>query len=108
MKRTFSILGVILLAASVVSATAAMAQAPHPEKQPEKQIEGKIKSVERDGGVVMLEDGTRLMIPAFVRVQRDALKEGVPVKASYEESGGQKIVTSIEVRGAPNREEPNW
>jgi len=95
MKRTLSILVVILLAASVVSATAAMAQAPHPEKQ----IEGMIKSVDPDRGVVMLEDGTKLMIPAAVRVQRDALREGVPVKASYEESGGQKIVTSIEVPG---------
>ncbi len=94
MKRTFSILVVILLAASVVSATEVMAQAAQ-----EKQIEGMIKSVDPNGGVVMLEDGTRLMIPASVRVQRDALKEGVPVKASYEETGGQKIVTSIEVPG---------
>jgi Cu/Ag efflux protein CusF len=94
MKRGFSILVVILLAASVVSATEAMAQAAQ-----EKQIEGMIKSVDPDRGVVVLEDGTRLMIPAAVRVQRDALREGVPVKASYEESGGQKIVTSIEVPG---------
>jgi len=94
MKRTLSILVVILLAASIVSATEAMAQAAQ-----EKQIEGTIKSVDPDGGVIMLEDGTRLMIPASVRVQRDALREGAPVKARYEESGGQKIVTSIEVPG---------
>ncbi len=106
MKRTVSILVVALLAASVVSTAHVMAQGlPYPgmpagsgAPAEAKQIEGKIKSVDPDGGVVTLEDGTRLMIPASLKVQRDALKEGATVKASYEEKGGQKIVTSIEVQ----------
>lgn len=107
MKRTVSILVVVLLAASVMSAAHVTAQGlPYPgmpsgsgaPAEAKKQIEGTIKSVDPDGGVVTLGDGTRLMIPASVRIQRDALKEGAAVKASYEERGGQKIVTSIEVR----------
>ena len=105
MKRILSILAVVLLAASVVSTAHVMAQAPQPYTQmpggsgapaEAKQIEGKIKSF--NGGVVTLEDGTKLMIPASVKVQRDALKEGATVKASYEERTGLKIVTSIEVQ----------
>ncbi len=76
-----------------------MAEAAQEKQAQEKQIEGMIKSVDPDRGVVMLEDGTRLVIPAALRVQRDTLREGAPVKASYEETGGQKIVTSIEVPG---------
>ncbi len=107
MKRTLSILVVILLA-SVMSAAPVMAQAPQPYPQmpggsgapaeAKKQVEGTIKSVDPDGGVVTLDDGTKLMIPASLRTQRGALKEGAMVKASYEDRGGQKIVTSIEVR----------
>lgn len=64
----------------------------------ERDIQGTIRSVDPDGGVVVLEDGTRLTIPASLRPHRDALKEGATVKVSYEERGGEKVVTSIEVR----------
>jgi hypothetical protein len=105
MKRTLSILVVILLA-SVMSAAHVMAQGlPYPgtpggsgAPAEAKQIEGKIKSVDPDGGVIMLDDGTRLMVPASARLRRDALKEGATVKVSYEERAGQKIITSIEVQ----------
>ena len=94
MKRTLSILVVILLA-SVMSAAPVIAQgAGAPAEM--KQIEGKIKTV--DGGLVTLDDGTKLMIPASVKVERASLKEGATVKASYEQRAGQNIVTSIEVR----------
>jgi hypothetical protein len=63
-----------------------------------QQIEGKIKSVDPAGRMVTLEDGTKLMIPPALNVQRGALKEGAIVKASFEERGGQKVVTSLEVR----------
>jgi hypothetical protein len=49
--------------------------------------------------MLTLEDGTQLTIPPTVNVPRGALKEGAIVKASFEERGGQKIVTSLEVRG---------
>ncbi len=74
--------------------------APEAEKGEKKDIvEGKIKSVEPSGGSmkVTLDDGTQLMIPASLKVQRAALKEGAALKASFEEKGGQKVVTAIQV-----------
>jgi copper chaperone CopZ len=88
-----------------MSAAPVMAQVPQPYPQipagagapaEAKQIEGKIKTV--DGGLVTLDDGTKLMIPASVKVERASLKEGATVKASYEQRAGQNIVTSIEVQ----------
>ena len=81
MKRGFVVLA-LLVAASIAWA--------------DQTIEGEIMSVDRHG--VTLHDGTKLMIPPYVEVQRDTLKEGVIVKATYEEKGGQKVVTSIMVQ----------
>ncbi len=124
MKRAFAILTALLL---VVGWTAgAMAQAPKPGAPPgapaqpcapgapgappapgakpgaEKpgsamEVEGKIKAV--TGNKVTLDDGTQLEIPATVKVNKSELKPGAMVKASYEEKGGKKIVTSLEVKG---------
>jgi hypothetical protein len=58
-------------------------------------IEGKIAKV--SGANVTLADGTDLMIPSDVKVQRSDLKPGATVKASFEERGGQKVVTAISV-----------
>ncbi len=66
-------------------------------------IEGKIKSVDPTGRVLTLEDGTSLMIPATMKVDRKDLKPGADVKASYEDKGGAKVVTSIEVHPAPTQ-----
>jgi|MudIll2142460700_1097286.scaffolds.fasta_scaffold17079_4 Cu/Ag efflux protein CusF len=63
-----------------------------------KQIEGAIKSVDSSGRMVTLDDGTQLTIPPTVNVPRESLKEGAIVKASFEEKGGQKVVTSLEVQ----------
>jgi hypothetical protein len=48
--------------------------------------------------MVTLEDGMQLMIPPTVQVAREDLKPGADVQASYEDKGGQKVVTSIEVQ----------
>lgn len=61
-------------------------------------VQGKIKSVDRTGRMVMLEDVMQLMIPPTVQVAREDLKPGADVQASYEDKGGQKVVTSIEVQ----------
>jgi hypothetical protein len=61
-------------------------------------VEGKIVNV--SGAKVTLADGTELMIPSTVKVQRADLKPGATVKASFEErggQGGQKVVTAIAV-----------
>ena len=58
-------------------------------------MEGKIAKV--SGAKVTLADGTELMIPSGVKVQRAHLKPGATVKASFEVRDGQKIVTTIVV-----------
>lgn len=60
-------------------------------------VEGKIKSVDTSGRVVTLEDGTMLTIPPTAKVDKNALKAGATVKASFEEKGGDKVVTAIQV-----------
>ena len=64
-----------------------------------KQVEGTIQSVK--GDTVVLTDGTELTIPSSLSVQRDELQPGKSVKANYEEKGGQKVVTLINV--TPNQ-----
>ena len=59
-------------------------------------VQGKVKAVEQNGKSVTLEDGTKLMIPATAKVDKNALKPGANVKASFEEKDGQKVVTSIQ------------
>jgi hypothetical protein len=84
MKRL--LVGVVALFAAVSLAWAA------------ETIEGKIKDVNPTGSQITLDDGTQLTIPNTVRVSREALREGAAVKATYEMTGGQKVVKSIEVK----------
>jgi hypothetical protein len=60
-------------------------------------VQGKVKSVDAAGRTVTLEDGTTLVLPDDVRVGRDILRPGATVKASFEEMGGDKVVTSLQV-----------
>lgn len=119
MKRVLSVIVALFVMVSMVwtAGTVAQAQMPAPgpgglpgpekpaaapgaEKGQTKDIEGKIKSVEPSGAntKVALDDGTQLIIPASLKVQRAALKQGATVKASFEEKGGLKVVTNIEVQ----------
>jgi hypothetical protein len=54
--------------------------------------------MDRSRTKVTLEDGTTLTIPSSLKAARGALTKGARVKATYEEKGGQKVVTSLEVR----------
>jgi hypothetical protein len=63
----------------------------------EKTIEGKVRAVDPAGKFLLLEDGTRLMIPDSVRVSKADLTPGATVKVAYEERGGQKIITDLQV-----------
>ena len=83
MSRALVLLTALLVAASVAWAA--------------QTIQGKIMSVDPYGKKVTLLDGTKLMIPPHVKVQRDALKEGVTVTATFEQKDGQNVVTSIVV-----------
>ena len=62
-----------------------------------KRVEGTIKSVQ--GSIVTLDDGTTLSIPSSVKVSRDQLKPGAMIVAEYEERGGQKVATSVQIKG---------
>ncbi len=61
------------------------------------EVEGKITTMDTSGRYVTLEDGTKLTIPDSLKAARDTLTEGAMLKATYEERGGEKVVTSIQV-----------
>lgn len=63
-------------------------------------VQGKIKSVDPSGKMVTLDDGTQLTIPPTIKLEKQALKPGANVKASYEEKDGQKVATSFMVMPA--------
>jgi uncharacterized protein DUF1344 len=63
-----------------------------------KEIQGKVKALDRSKKTVTLEDGTKLMIPESIQVTSGSLKKGAMVIATYEEKDGQKVVTSILVQ----------
>jgi len=109
MTRILKMLGAVVFVVVALAlmgpaawSTDALAQgASPPASQPQSQapegatVEGKIAKV--SGAKVTLADGTELMIPSGVKVQRADLKPGATVKASFEVRDGQKIVTTIVV-----------
>jgi hypothetical protein len=90
MKKASALL--VLAAIAVVTMLAPVAWAA--------DVQGKIKSVDSSGKMVTLDDGTQLMIPPTLTVEKKALKPGANVKASYEEKDGQKVATSFMVMPA--------
>jgi Cu/Ag efflux protein CusF len=65
-----------------------------------KEIRGTIKSVDPSKKSITLDNGTKLMIPASAAAEADTLKPGARVSAKYEEKGGEKVVTSLQVEPA--------
>jgi hypothetical protein len=61
-----------------------------------KQIQGKIMAADPAGRKLTLDDGTQLLIPAWIEADWEALKQGTTVKARYENQGGQKVATHVE------------
>jgi Cu/Ag efflux protein CusF len=60
-----------------------------------EEVSGKIQKVDTSDRSIVLEDGTQLWLAESVSAED--LKEGVTVKASYEEKDGKKVVTEIQV-----------
>ncbi len=89
----------VLVLVSLVGAQNSKAPASRskPPAIAQHEVSGKIKSVDPAGRTLLLEDGTRLMIPGSLTVDPAALKAGAMVKASVEEKGGQKVVTAIQI-----------
>ncbi len=71
-----------------------------------RQAQGTIVGLDRERKALTLDDGTRLIIPTNAHLVPIELKEGERVKASYETQDGQKVVTSIEVRGTSEKISP--
>ena len=88
MRVLLALLAAGLLAAAPMWETVAQAQQP-------KQVQGEVKSVDPDKKMVTLQDGTSLMVSDDAKLKE--LKPGTKIKASYDEKGGQKVTTSIEV-----------
>jgi len=82
MKKVMGLALAVLLGLSVGAAWAA-------------DVSGKVQTVDPGERVVILDDGTKFWIAEGLSM--DGLKEGVRVKASYEERDGKNIATSIEV-----------
>lgn len=106
MKQVFAVGLAVLMAASMVTTSMAQSKdqpAPKTEQTPKADkmgpsVTGKIKSVDPSGSMVMLEDGTQLTIPKSLKVSKAQLKAGAMILARFEEKGGQKVVTSIEMK----------
>ena len=115
MKRAFATLAVVLLMGSTALAAQttptskdqpgpSLQQAPATPGMPgAKEVEGMVMSTDQTGKSVTLEDGTKLTIPDSLKSARGALKKGVMIKATYEEKGGEKVATAIEVRSGATK-----
>ena len=90
MKKAGALLVLVVIAIVMVFAPVAWAA----------DVSGKIKSVDPTGKMVTLDDGTQLTIPPTLTVEKQALKPGANVKASYEEKDGHKVATSFMVMPA--------
>ena len=91
MLQILAIATALMLATASFGAAAATAQT--------KSIESTIKAVDSANGTVTLADGTKLVIPKTLMVPRGQLKPGVGINANYEERGGEKVATSLQIKG---------
>jgi len=66
-------------------------------------VQGKVKSLDTAGRILTLEDGTRLVIPPTVQVEKKALQPGADVKASYDTMNGENVITAIKVQPATSK-----
>ena len=60
-----------------------------------EEVQGKVQTVNAAERMIVLEDGTQIWVAEGLPL--DNLKEGVTVKASYEERDGKKVATMIEI-----------
>ena len=79
------VLAVVLAAAISLAAVAAWAE----------EVQGKVQTVNAAERMIVLEDGTQIWVAEGLPLEN--LKEGVTVKASYEERDGKKVATIIEI-----------
>jgi hypothetical protein len=66
-----------------------------------KEIQGKLKRLDRAKKVVTFEDGITLAIPESVKITPTALQKGAMVTANYEVQDGQKVIITLDVWQPP-------
>ena len=81
--------------AQVVVPVPEVRPAPDPPPSHSTEVSGHVKSVEEN--VLTLTDGHRLVVLPGLTVQHGDLKPGAKVRASYAETAGRKVATSIRV-----------
>ena len=91
MKKFLVLMLVVMVGVVLVSVPVAWAA----------DVEAKVQSVDDSGQWLTLDTGLKLMIPANVKVDRQALQPGTPVKVSYDTQGSEHIVTAIQVPAPP-------
>ncbi len=110
MIRTFAV--ATALAAVIMTVVPATSQTSAPPAETQKSpgllgdqqlVEGTIKSVDRRGTNILLEDGTSLTVPISLEFDRRELKPGATVKAQYEEREGKKFTTTLILEPAARR-----
>ena len=69
----------------------------------QKQLEGRIERVDPGVQSIVLEGGTKIVLPDSLAMNRGELKPGVVVRAQYEEREGAKMATTITVTPASPR-----
>ena len=60
-----------------------------------KEVTGRVKSWDLAKGIVTLEDGTTLKLPTGATT--DYFSTGADIRASYEDKGGEKVITDVRV-----------
>ena len=90
MVRTLSLATALMMVVSFGVAPSAAQQ---------KSVDSTIKAVDAATGTLTLADGTKLVIPKALMVPRGQLKPGVGISANYEERGGEKVATSLQIKG---------
>ena len=82
---------------------AAQAQTPVGALQSSQEIAGKVRLLDESGRKLTLHDGTVLILPSDLPIDRSRLRPGAVVKVGYDEMAGEKIVTGLDVEGTPSR-----
>ena len=90
--------GVLVLGGAAGTIAQTQAPAPATPAGSEQSVQGKIKAVDASGRVMVLDDGTRLILPSTARVDPEELKPGTMVKVSYQAQSGLNVVTEIEIQ----------
>lgn len=62
------------------------------------EAEGLIKSIDKDNSTITLDDGNKYKLPGEFDVE--SLKEGMDILLAYDEVGGERLITDMELTEA--------